>query len=221
MVIASWVILATAQTAVVVGAMQALHPTWPLQMQVLAAVGYELATLAVGIVIAVRAGEGRGHAPVLWAGLALFVAVSSWFGFDAAMRGLIGETYRLADLASADPVQWVRAVLGGAVLPVQYLLAVAAGHQLASAVAKRDAASAKATDAARRDTRRTTRAAPVAARSDRRKRVLAAASRYPSASQRELARSGPRRRRRRATHGRGGPDPTERTGRRMGDRHGR
>ena len=82
--------------------------------------------------IAVRAGEGRGQSGVLWAGLALFVAVSSFFGFDAAMRGLIGTGYQVADLATADAMHWVRAVLGGAVLPVQYLLAVAAGHQLAA-----------------------------------------------------------------------------------------
>lgn len=140
-VIASWAILATAQVAVVFGAMQALHPSWPPAMQALAAVGYELATLAVGLVIAVRAGEGRRQSWILWVGLALFVGISSWMGFDAAMRGQLGEAYRLRDLGEADAIVWLRAVLGGAVLPLQYLLAVAAGHQLAARDAARDAPS--------------------------------------------------------------------------------
>lgn len=191
-VIASWLILATAQMAVVADAMAALHPGWPVWLRTLAAVGYELATLAVGLVIAVRAGEGRAQSVVLWGGLALFVAVSSFFGFDAAMRGLIGEDYRAQDLASADAVQWIRAVLGGAVLPVQYLLAVAAGHQLAAHASTREPArEATQTDAP------DSKPAPEPRRSGaphrprvtaKRAAVLDAAAAHPDASRRELAR---------------------------------
>lgn len=135
-VIASWLILAAAQTAVVYGAMGALHPVWPWWLRLAAAAGYDLATLSVGLVLAVRAEDGRGVHPVLVAGLVFFVGVSAWLGFDAAMQTQLGKDYRFAALLAADPVQWVRALLVGAALPVQYLLAVAAGHQLAAAAPK-------------------------------------------------------------------------------------
>lgn len=123
-IVASW-LLVLSQSRVVYDAMGVIHPSWPAYLHAVAAAGYEVATMGCGLVIAVRGGSAR-----LWAGMAVFLAVSSWLGFDAAMRGLVSPAYLWRDVTTADPVTLTRAVLTGAALPFQYLLAVAAGRSL-------------------------------------------------------------------------------------------
>lgn len=123
-IVASW-LLVLSQSRVVYDAMGVIHPSWPAYLHAVAAAGYEIATMGCGLVIAVRGGSAR-----LWAGMAVFLAVSSWLGFDAAMRGLVSPAYLWRDVTAADPVTLTRAILTGAALPFQYLLAVAAGRSL-------------------------------------------------------------------------------------------
>lgn len=126
LVVAAWLALAISQTRVVFEGLAHMHEDWPAWALWLAAAGFELATLAVGLVIAVAGASVR-----LWLGLALFVAISSWWGFDGAMRSQLDGEVTTASLQDLDAVLWARAVFGGALLPVMYLAAIMAGHQLA------------------------------------------------------------------------------------------
>lgn len=153
-IVASW-LLVISQSRVVYDAMGVIHPAWPAYLHAVAAAGYEVATMGCGLVIAVRGGSAR-----LWAGMAVFLAVSSWLGFDAAMRGLVAPSYLWRDIVAADPVTLIRAVLTGAALPAQYLLAVAAGRSLvgddhAPVITPAQVTAALAPDASRRAGRET------------------------------------------------------------------
>ena len=147
----SWIALTSAQARVVFDALHFIHKSWGSGFVALAAFGYEVATLGVGLVLSVvgayRRDEQNDHGGLwpLWLALALFLIVSGWFGFDSAMRSGLpaGDGYVAADLLDVDAIVLARALLAGAALPAQYLLAVMAGHQLAkrTGIAERRPAS--------------------------------------------------------------------------------
>lgn len=137
----SWIALAASQARVVFDGLAFVHDEWGVGFTGVAAFGYEVATLGTGLALAVI-GAHRGARKVktwpIWAALIFFLVVSSWFGLDSALRSGQGDNYTLGAVLDIDGIALLRAVLAGAALPLQYILAVMAGHKLAQAAGDDD-----------------------------------------------------------------------------------
>lgn len=109
LVLASGIVLAASQTHVIRDWVAAGHPAWSPAWPWMTAIGFELVILAVGLVLALTGDR------VLWAAELFLVGVSVLAAIDNGV-------------AAGVPLH--RAVLS-AVMPLQYLAAVLAGHRLA------------------------------------------------------------------------------------------
>lgn len=114
LVLAAGVLLATSQTRVIVDAVAIVHPKWSPVWYWTAAIGFETAILAVGLVMAMTGDR------TLWRWEVVLVVVSVVAGVAAAM---VGHTV-------TDRAAWVHAVAIG-LMPIQYLAVVLTGHRLA------------------------------------------------------------------------------------------
>lgn len=112
--LASGLALAVSQTRAIVDAVAIVHPAWSPVWHWTAAVGFEAAILAVGLVMATTGDRG------LWRWEMVLVGVSVVAGVMVAMDGR----------SWSDPVALVRAAATG-VMPVQYLAVVMTAHRLA------------------------------------------------------------------------------------------
>lgn len=112
--LASGAALAMSQTRTIVDAVTMVHPAWHPAWHWTAAVGFETAILAVGLVMAASGDRG------LWRWELVLVAVSVLAGFLVAMAGHDWT----------DRVALARAVATG-IMPVQYLAVVMCAHRLA------------------------------------------------------------------------------------------
>lgn len=116
--LASGLLLAASQTRTIVDAVAMVHPAWHPAWYWTAAIGFESAILAVGLVMAMTGDKG------LWRWEVVLIVVSVVAGFLAAM---VGHTWD-------DGVALARAAATG-VMPVQYLAVVMTAHRLASGLA--------------------------------------------------------------------------------------
>lgn len=114
MAMVSGAALAASQTRAIVDAVAIVHPAWSPVWHWTAAVGFEAAILAVGLVMATTGDRG------LWRWEMVLVGVSVVAGVMVAMDGR----------SWSDPVALVRAAATG-VMPVQYLAVVMTAHRLA------------------------------------------------------------------------------------------
>lgn len=114
MAMVSGAALAASQTRAIVDAVAIVHPAWSPAWHWTAAVGFEAAILAVGLVMATTGDRG------LWRWEMVLVGVSVVAGVLVAMDGR----------SWSDPVALARAAATG-VMPVQYLAVVMTAHRLA------------------------------------------------------------------------------------------
>lgn len=114
----SGLLLAVSQTRAIVDAVGMVHPAWHPAWYWTAAIGFESAILAVGLVMAMTGDKG------LWRWEVVLIVVSVVAGFLAAMVGH----------AWSDAIALARAAATG-VMPVQYLAVVMTAHRLASGAA--------------------------------------------------------------------------------------
>lgn len=112
--LASGLLLAASQTRTIVDAVAMVHPAWHPAWYWTAAIGFESAILAVGLVMAMTGDRG------LWRWEVVLIAVSVVAGFLAAM---VGHSW-------SDAIALARAAATG-VMPVQYLAVVMTAHRLA------------------------------------------------------------------------------------------
>lgn len=116
--LASGLALAVSQTRAIVDAVAMVHPAWSPAWWWTAAIGFETAILAVGLVMATTGDRG------LWRWEVVLVGVSVVAGWLVAMDGR----------PWSDPVALARAVVTGA-MPIQYLAVVMTAHRLAGRAA--------------------------------------------------------------------------------------
>lgn len=109
LILSAGLVLAVSQTHVIRDWLSTLHPSWSGSWLWLNAAGFELVVLAVGLVLAMSPTRK------LWAMELFLVAVSCAAAWDSG---------------HAVPGQ-LRAILGS-LMPLQYLAAVLAGHELAA-----------------------------------------------------------------------------------------